>query len=248
MPEGKLENKISIVTGASRGIGSAVARELAKHGATVVLNYNKSKDHVQQVADSIKAYNKKVGIFKADVSKKEEAKALVDFTVREYGTVDILVNNAGIIIDKLILDMETEDWRKVIDTNLTSVYFTTREVLPPMIEQRSGAIVNMSSIAAFTGGKGHCNYVASKGGIISFTRAISDEVTYKGIRVNAIAAGYIETDMAANVRAQGDKNFMKTIPMRRFGKPEEVAKVVLFLVSEDSSYITGKVIEVSGGI
>ncbi len=248
MSEQKLEKKISIVTGASRGIGSAVARELARHGAAVVLNYNKSKDHARQLADTIKVYNKNVSIFKADVSKKEEVKALVDYTVREYGTVDILVNNAGMIIDKLILDMEAEDWQKVIDTNLTSVYFTTREVLPHMMEQRSGAIVNMSSIAAFTGGKGHCNYVASKGGIISFTRAISDEVAYKGIRVNAIAAGYIESDMTEEIRGQGDKQFLKNIPLRRFGQPEEVAKVVLFLVSDDSSYITGKVIEVSGGI
>ncbi len=248
MSERKLENKISIVTGASRGIGSAAARELAKHGATVVLNYHKSKDHAQQVAEAIKAYNQNVAVFKADVSQKEEAKALVDFTVREYGTVDILVNNAGIIIDKLILDMEAEDWQKVIDTNLTSIYYTTREVLPYMMEQRSGAIVNMSSIAAYTGGKGHCNYVASKGGIISFTKAISDEVAYKGIRVNAIAAGYIESDMTEEIRAQGDKQFLKNIPLRRFGQPEEVAKVVLFLVSDDSSYITGKVIEVSGGI
>jgi len=248
MSEQKLENKISIVTGASRGIGSAAARELAKHGATVVLNYHKSKDHAQQVAEAIKAYNQNVAVFKADVSQKEEAKALVDFTVREYGTVDILVNNAGIIIDKLILDMEAEDWQKVIDTNLTSIYYTTREVLPYMMEQRSGAIVNMSSIAAYTGGKGHCNYVASKGGIISFTKAISDEVAYKGIRVNAIAAGYIESDMTEEIRAQGDKQFLKNIPLRRFGQPEEVAKVVLFLVSDDSSYITGKVIEVSGGI
>jgi 3-oxoacyl-[acyl-carrier protein] reductase len=248
MSEQKLENKIGIVTGASRGIGSAVARELAKHGAAVVLNYNKSKDRALQVADAIKAYNKKISIFKADVGKKEEAKALVDFTVRQYGTVDILVNNAGIIIDKLILDMEAEDWQRVIDTNLTGIYFTTREVLPYMMEQRSGAIVNMSSIAAITGGKGHCNYVAAKGGIISFTKAISDEVAYKGIRVNAIAAGYIETDMTEEIRAQGDKKFLRTIPLRRFGQPGEVAKVVLFLVSNDSSYITGKVIEVSGGI
>lgn len=244
----KLENKISIVTGASRGIGRAVARELAKQGASVVLNYNKSKDQAQQAADAIKAYNKKISIFKADVSQQEEAKALVDFTVREYGTVDILVNNAGIIIDKLILDMEAGDWQKVMDTNLTSVYFTTREVLPYMMEQRSGAIVNMSSIAAYTGGKGHCNYVASKGGIISFTKAISDEVAYKGIRVNGIAAGYIESDMTKEIRAQGDKQFLKNIPLRRFGQPGEVAKVVLFLVSEDSSYITGKIIDVSGGI
>lgn len=243
-----LDGEIAIVTGASRGIGHAIAIELAEAGAAVIINYRKSKEDAESLVAQIRGKGGRASAFCADVSQEQEVQNLVSFTMNEFKRIDILVCNAGSTRDQLIAAMKLEDWDTVIQNNLRSVFLCIRAVVPYMMGQKYGSIINMSSIAAEHGSKGHCNYTAAKGGVNAITRALAVELARKGIRVNAVSPGVILTDMSQRIRNFADKEIIQQIPMRRFGNPQEVAKAVRFLASKDASYITGEVLNVTGGL
>lgn len=244
-----LTDKIALVTGGSRGIGRACALILAQAGARVVFTYNKSAQKAEELREEIK---RRAGMeaeaFKADVSNPEEIEALFEFVRKKFGGLDILVNNAGIVRDTLLLTMEASDWGKVHDVNLRAAFLTSKLAVEMMIPHHSGKIVNIASIAANVGGRGQTNYASSKGGLVSFTRACAVELASKGIQVNSILPGMIDTDMSARVRKRAGEQLIRRIPAERFGEPFEVANLVLFLVSDLSNYITGQAIVVDGGL
>ncbi len=244
----KLQNKIALVTGGSRGIGAAIVKYLAKEGAKVVFTYNSSPDKAKLILDEINSLNGDGRMLQADVSKFEDAQKTVDFVVNEFGTIHILVNNAGITRDNLILRMSEQDWDEVINTNLKSVFNFSKFAIKPMISQKYGKIINISSVVGITGNVGQTNYVSSKAGVIGFTKSLAKELASRNINVNAIAPGYIETDMTAKLTETQKQAILNLIPMKRIGKPEDVAKIVVFLASEDSDYITGQVFCVDGGM
>jgi 3-oxoacyl-[acyl-carrier protein] reductase len=244
---GPLAGLSAIVTGASRGIGRAIALELARDGATVIVNYCTHSDDAELLVTEIRAAGGKAEPFAADVSSESDVRRLVEFAISQYNRLDILVCNAGITRDMLLGSMKLEDWQSVIDTNLRSVFLSIREVLPHMISQRSGVIVSLSSIAAERGGRGHANYVASKGAINAMTRSLAVELAPRGIRVNAVAPGIIVTDMSNRIRTFAEDELKGQIPLKRFGEPKEVVRAVCFLASPDASYITGEVLHVTGG-
>ncbi len=233
----------ALVTGASGGIGSAVATVLARRGHTVLLHYHRDVQGVEALARRIAAEGGRTEILRFDVSDREAVdKAVSDWT-SQGGSIDILVNNAGIAKDSLFYWMTHEDWDAVIRTNLTGVYNVTRSVVPVMVKQPSGVIVNISSISALSGNVGQTNYSAAKAGLIGFTKSLAQELARRNIRVNAVAPGIIKTEMVRDL----PKDFLKRIPVRRMGTPEEVAGVVAFLCSEEASYIIGETINVNGG-
>ncbi len=244
----ELEGKLALVTGASRGIGRAIALELAKNGADVIINYKGSEDKAKELAQEIEKLGKKAYLSRFDVSNPEEVKRSIKEVENSAGSINILVNNAGITRDTLFLRMKEEDWDKVIKTNLYSVFYVTQAVLPMMTKQRWGRIINISSVVAFTGNPGQTNYCAAKAGIIGFTKALSLEVAGRNITVNAVAPGYIETDMTANLPEKVKTAFIEGIPLKRAGSPEEVAHLVAFLASEKAGYITGCVFHINGGL
>lgn len=243
-----LTGKIALVTGASRGIGRATSLLLAKAGALVVANYNRSKDEAEKLKEEINASGGAACIFKADVSIPEEVQALFELIKKDYGRLDILVNNAGIIKDKLLLSMELSDWDKVLDTNLRSVFLCTRHAAEMMLPKHSGKIINISSIGAIKCVRGQTNYSSAKGGVISFTRACAAELSGKGIQVNAVLPGLIVTDMSSRTRKRAGDELIKHIPAERLGLPEDIAGTILFLASDMSDYITGQAISVDGGM
>lgn len=243
-----LKDKVAIVTGGTRGIGRAVVLELLKEGAKVVFTYTKSQSQAQDLTEEIKRSGYKGVGFKADVRDFGSAKELVKRTKFFFGGLDILVNNAGIIRDKPLMLMEEEDWRKVIDTNLTGVFNVTRAVIITFMKQRSGNIVNIASVSGIIGMVGQVNYASSKAGVIGFTKSLAKEVALYNIRVNAVAPGFIETGILANLKEKYKSELLKFIPLGRFGKSEEVAKVVTFLLSDETNYITGQVIRIDGGL
>ncbi len=240
-----LSNKVAIVTGSGRGIGRAIALKLAEVGATVVVN---DIGEAEPVAEEIRAMSRQSLAIPADVSSSQDVARLVEETVAAYGRVDILVNNAGIARDQLLLRMSDEDWDKVLSVNLKSVFLCTRAVVRHMIKQRWGRIISITSIVGIVGNPGQANYASAKAGIIGFTRTIAKEVASRSITANAIAPGFIETEMTQRLPDERKEQLKKQIPLRYLGSPRDVAEAVAFLASEEARYITGQVLSVDGGM
>ncbi|HVU97366.1 MAG TPA: 3-oxoacyl-[acyl-carrier-protein] reductase [Puia sp.] len=244
-----LENKVAIVTGASRGIGEAVALKLAEHGAHVAFTYLSSDEKAKTLEERLKASGVKAKAYKSNAGVFAECEAMVGDVIKEFGTVDICVNNAGISKDNLLLRLTPEQWDEVIQINLTSVFNMTKQVIRPMMKAKSGSIINMSSIVGVSGNAGQASYAASKAGILGFTKSVAKELGSRNIRCNAIAPGFVETDMTHYLKdGDGARKFLESIPLGRFGRAEEIADTTLFLASDLSSYITGQVISACGGL
>ncbi|SHH33150.1 3-oxoacyl-[acyl-carrier protein] reductase [Thermosyntropha lipolytica DSM 11003] len=243
-----LKGKIALVTGASRGIGAGIARELAKAGARVVVNYNTSRERVFKLAEDIEKEGGEVLVIKADVAAFEEVEFMFSQIEKIWGEVDIIINNAGVSLRKLVTDTGEEEWDKVINTNLKGVFLCCRRALPAMIRRRYGRIINIASIWGITGASMEAAYAASKGGVIAFTKSLAREAGYSGVTVNAIAPGVIETDMLeGELTGEEIEDLQKEIPAGRLGKPEDIASLCLYLASDRASYINGQVITVDGG-
>ncbi|MBU3075567.1 3-oxoacyl-[acyl-carrier-protein] reductase [Clostridium estertheticum] len=243
-----LKGKTAVVTGASRGIGRAIALKLAKHGANVVVNYRNSVDAVQEVVKEIEDLGVKVLAIQADISSYDDVENMIKKSVEEFGSIDILVNNAGITKDGLLMRMKEADFDSVIDINLKGAFNCTRHVAAIMLKQRSGRIINISSVSGITGNAGQVNYSAAKAGIIGMTKSVAREFGGRGVTCNAVAPGYIQTDMTEDLSAKVKDTIMGTIPLKRLGRPEDVANVVAFLATDEAAYITGQVINVDGGM
>jgi 3-oxoacyl-[acyl-carrier protein] reductase len=244
----RLKDKTALVTGGSRGIGRAVARLFASEGARVAVVYRGSRESAEQLVQEITQQGGTARAYQADVADAQAVEACVKKVEEDLGPVDILVNSAGVIRDDLFVRLEPQAWDEVLKTNLGGTYNFCRALAYPMMRRRSGRIINVSSVAAEHVNPGQTNYAASKGAINSFTRALAVELASRNVTVNAIAPGFIETDMSAAVRNKAGDLLKKMIPMRRVGVPEDVAKVALFLASDDSAYLTGQVITVDGGL
>ena len=244
-----IENKVAIVTGGSRGIGEGIVLKLAESGAHIAFTYISSDEKAQALEEKIKTYGVNAKAYKSNAGIYEDCEAMVNDVVKEFGTVDICVNNAGISKDNLLLRMTPEQWDEVMTTNLKSVFNMTKQVIRPMMKSKKGSIINMSSIVGMKGNAGQSSYAASKAGIIGFTKSIAAELGSRNVRCNAIAPGFIETDMTHYLKeGEAAKSFLDKIPLGRFGSAEEIANVTLFLASDMSSYVTGQVISTCGGL
>ena len=239
-----MSEKLALVTGASRGIGKACAIELAKAGYDIAVNFAGNEEAANKTVEEIKALGVDAAAFKFDVSNQEAAAKGVEAVLEKFGRIDILVNNAGITRDGLFMRMSAENWDAVINTNLSSAFYVSQPVVKVMMKQRSGAIINMSSVVGVSGNAGQANYSAAKAGLIGLTKTLAKELGSRGIRVNAIAPGFINTDMTKDLATS---KFTDFIPLKRLGEPEDIAKAVKFLAA-DSDYITGQVLEVDGGL
>ena len=243
-----LKNKCAIITGSSRGIGKEIAINLAKNGCNIYL-ISRSIDDLEVVKNEILSnYNVKVNAISLDISDFEDVNKTFESIISKESSIDILINNAGITKDNLIMRMSSEDWKKVIDINLNGYFNCSKSIIKQMIKQKNGKIINISSIIGQKGNSGQSNYAASKAGIIGLTKSLAKEVGSRNINVNAIAPGYIETDMTDSLNDQSKQDFLNSIPLKRFGKTEEVANLVCFLCSNLSNYITGQVINIDGGL
>jgi len=243
-----LKDKVALVTGASRGIGRAVALELARAGAEVAVNFSASEEGAKEVARAIESLGRKAFPVKFDVADPEAVAEGVKAVEETFGRIDILVNNAGITRDALLVRMKEEDWDRVLAVNLKGAFLVTKAVLAGMMKRRWGRIINVSSVVAFSGNPGQTNYAASKAGLLGFSRSLALEVARRGITVNVVAPGFIETDMTAALPEKAREALLSQVPMGRAGTPEEVAHAVVFLASDKASYITGTVIHVNGGL
>jgi 3-oxoacyl-[acyl-carrier protein] reductase len=242
----ELSNKVAVITGASRGIGRVIALHLAREGAKVALVWRNQS--IEPVIKEIRDLGAEAEGFQADISKKEQVDDMVKKILNFFSKIDILVNNAGMTKDNLLVTMKQDEWENVINTNLFGVYNCSKAVLRPMIKQRSGKIINISSIVGLIGNPGQTNYAAAKAGIIGFSKALAKEIASRNIYVNVIAPGFIETQMTQELNNNVKENLLRKIPLGRFGKPEDVAELVIFLASEKSNYITGQVFVIDGGM
>ena len=242
------ENKVAVITGGTTGIGKEIALELAKNGYNIAINYRNETDTMNDLKQEIESNNVKCIFVRADVSNFEETENMVKEIINEFEKIDVLVNNAGITQDGLIMRMKKESFDQVVNINLGGTFNVTRNVVPYMVKQRSGRIINVSSVVGITGNAGQSNYAASKAGIIGLTKSLAKELSSRGILVNAIAPGFIETKMTDKLGENVKQSILEQIPLGRMGEPKEVAKVVKFLASDDSSYITGQVIHIDGGM
>ncbi|MEK4746996.1 3-oxoacyl-[acyl-carrier-protein] reductase [Niallia sp. FSL W8-0177] len=244
----KLAGKVAVVTGASRGIGKSIALELAKQGADVVVNYAGSVERANEVVKEIEALGRKAISIQCDVSDSDAVNAMMKEVLEAFGSLDILVNNAGITRDNLLMRMKDSEWDDVINTNLKGVFLCTKAVTRPMMKQRKGRIINITSIVGVTGNPGQANYVAAKAGVIGLTKTTAKELAQRNITVNAIAPGFITTDMTDKLTEEVKNGMLTQIPLGQFGKPEDIANAVVFLASDESSYITGQTLHIDGGM
>jgi len=244
----QLKDQVAIVTGGTKGIGRAISLLLADEGAKVVANFSRGVEAAENLMEEAKLERLSMGLFKADVTQFDQVKEMVEETFAQYGRIDILVNNVGLVRDNFLMLMSDEDWDSLLRANLTSLFHCCKAVIRKMIPQRKGKIVNISSISGILGTSGQANYAATKGGMISFTKSLARELGPFNIHVNAVAPGLIESEVVSKMPKEKVEAILKSSSLGRIGKPEEVAKVVLFLVSEHSDYITGQTIVVDGGI
>lgn len=243
-----LKGKNAIITGASRGIGREIALTLAENGANIVINYRNYNNEIEALVKDIEAKGVKIVTVKCDVSNFEEVENLISEAKEKLGSIDILVNNAGITKDGLLMRMRQEDFESVLDVNLKGVFNTTKLITPIMMKQRAGKIINISSVVGLVGNAGQCNYAASKAGVIGFSKSIARELAPRGVNINVVAPGYIDTDMTNGLSDKVKESILQTIPMKKMGSTKDVANLVLFLSSGLSDYITGQVINVDGGM
>ena len=243
-----LEGQVALVTGSSRGIGAAIARRLAQAGAAVALNYNASLAAATEVMDSIAAGGGHAMLIAGDVSDEGSAQAVIKAVVGQFGHIDILINNAGIHRDRLLLRMTPADFDEVLQVNLRGAFLCTRYVMPHLIRQHYGRVINMSSVVGLTGNPGQANYAAAKAGLIGFTKAVAREVASRNVTVNAVAPGYIATGMVEDLSKEQRNQILERIPMGRFGTSEDVAETILFLSSRGAGYLTGQVLTIDGGL
>lgn len=243
-----LDGKVALVTGGSRGIGRAIAVALAREGAKVAINFAGNEKAAEETKALVEQAGSEAILLKADVSDKDADAALIDTVIKTYGKIDILVNNAGITRDSLMLRMKEDDFDAVIDTNLRSVFYLTKAAAKSMMKKRTGRIINMSSVVGLTGNAGQVNYAAAKAGVLGITKSAAKELASRGITVNAVAPGFIETDMTDVLSDTVKESLLHEIPLERMGEPKDVANAVLFLASDQSAYITGQVIHVDGGL
>jgi 3-oxoacyl-[acyl-carrier protein] reductase len=244
-----LEGKIVIITGAARGIGEAIALRMAEHGAHIAFSFLSSEEKAKALEQKLQSFGVKAKRYKSNAGSYEDCEKFVNEVMEEHGTVDVCINNAGISKDSLLLRLNPAQWDEVMETNLKSVFNMTKQVIKPMMKAKKGSIVNMSSIIGIRGNAGQSSYAASKAGIIGFTKSVAHELGSRNIRCNAIAPGFVETDMTYYLQdEEGAKSFLAKIPLNRFGSVAEIADTALFLASDLSSYITGQVISVCGGL
>lgn len=243
-----LTGKTAVVTGGSRGIGRAICIELAKQGANVVVNYSGSEDKAKQVVSQIEELGSKAIAVQANVAHSDEVDAMMKQAIEVFGTLDILVNNAGITRDNLLMRMKEQEWDDVVDTNLKGVFLCTKAVTRQMMKQRAGRIINISSIVGVAGNPGQANYVAAKAGVIGLTKTCAQELASRNILVNAIAPGFITTEMTDSLPEELKEAMLKQIPLAKLGQPEDVAKAVVFFASDHANYITGQTLHIDGGL
>ena len=241
-------SKVAFITGGTRGIGREIAITLAENGFDIVVNYREQNDLLASLQEEIESKNVEFLSVQGDVSKYEDAERMIKEIIDKFARIDVLVNNAGITKDTLIMRMQKEDFENVVNVNLVGTFNVTKNVVPYMMKQRDGRIINLSSVVGISGNAGQANYAASKAGIIGFTKSLAKEVGSRNILVNAVAPGFIETQMTEVLKPEIKEEIIKTIPLKRTGKTRDVANVVKFLASEDSSYITGQVIQIDGGM
>lgn len=243
-----LEGKIALVTGATRGIGKAIAEEFAAQGAAVAFTYRSSVEKAKALEEELKAKGVEAAGYQTDAGDFEGIQNTLNAVLEKFGRIDVVVNNAGITKDNLLLRMNEEQWNQVIQTNLNSIFYTTKALLRPMLKQRSGSFINISSVVGLTGNAGQANYAASKAGMIGFTKSVAKEIGSRGIRANVVAPGFIATEMTAELPEKELENWLQGIPLKRAGEPKDVADLCVFLASDMSSYITGQVFNVDGGM